>query len=151
MWWTYSQNSEWASREYHSPSEWDGTRLPQQATYTRIFTDEAGESHFEECNVELLPAEFAPPAGPLNVLKLADGAAAISLVGGLPDWQGDIPHPSPRRQFMCTMTGSYEVTASDGSRREFGPGRLLLLEDTHGKGHSTRIIDDCIVVAISLE
>ncbi|CAN5489051.1 hypothetical protein BH23CHL4_BH23CHL4_14910 [soil metagenome] len=122
----------------------------QQATYTRIFTDEAGESHFEECKVELLPAEFAPPAGRLNVLRLSE-ATSISLVGGLPDWHGDIPHPSPRRQFMCTMTGSYEVTASDGSRREFGPGRLLLLEDTHGKGHSTRIIDDCIVVAISLE
>ena len=97
------------------------------------------------------PPSSPPPAGPLNVIQLTDGAAAISLVGALPDWQGDIPHPSPRRQFMCTMTGSFEVTASDGSVREFGPGRLLLLEDTHGKGHSTRITEDCVVIAISLE
>lgn len=122
----------------------------QQATYTRLYTDEAGESHFEDCEVGLEPAEFAPPAGPLNVRRLSD-ATSVALVGALPDWQGDIPHPSPRRQFMCTMTGSFEVTASDGSTREFGPGRLLLLEDTHGKGHTTRALDGCVVVAISLE
>jgi hypothetical protein len=123
----------------------------QQATYTRIFTGSDGESHFEECSVELLPAEFAPPAGPLNVLKLAESAAAVSLVGALPDWNGAIPHPSPRRQFMCTLTGAYEVTASDGAVREFGPGKLLLLEDTHGKGHTTRAPAGCVVIAIALE
>ncbi len=125
--------------------------LTQQATYTRLYSDEHGESHFEDCEAGLEPAEFAPPAGPLNVKRLADGAAAISLVGALPDWNGGVPHPSPRRQFMCTMTGSFEVTASDGAIREFGPGRLLLLEDTHGKGHTTRAPDGCLVIAIALE
>jgi hypothetical protein len=35
-----------------------------------------------------------------------------------------------------------EVTASDGETRRIGQGELLLLEDTTGKGHSTRALGD---------
>lgn len=37
------------------------------------------------------------------------------------------------------MLGEYEGTASDGDAHNFSVGDVLLLEDTWGKGHSTRI------------
>jgi hypothetical protein len=40
------------------------------------------------------------------------------------------------------------VTAGRESRR-FGPGSLLLLEDTRGQGHSTRILDEDVVMLIT--
>jgi hypothetical protein len=49
-------------------------------------------------------------------------------------------HPTPHRQIFCTLEGEYEVTASDGTVRRFPPGSVLVLEDTWGKGHATRIV-----------
>ena len=44
------------------------------------------------------------------------------------------------------------MTVSDGAVRIFPVGSVLLLEDTHGKGHSTRITSDVdiLVFAVTL-
>jgi hypothetical protein len=38
------------------------------------------------------------------------------------------------------LQGASEVTTSDGQKRHFGPGSVVLLDDTTGKGHRTRAI-----------
>jgi hypothetical protein len=119
------------------------------AVYVRLFADPDGVSHFEDIDVTLQSIDFAPPAAPLNIAPLFP-AAACGLLGAAPDWGGRVPHPSPRRQFFCTMRGEYEVSASDGTTRRFLPGSLLLLEDTSGQGHSTRIIEDALVFTVAL-
>lgn len=121
----------------------------QQARYTRLYADENGESHFEELEVELVPTDFAPPAAPLNIARFLPTAES-TWVGAFPDWGGDPPHPTPRRQIFCTVQGEYEVTASDGAVRRFSPGSVLLLEDTWGKGHSTRILGDVDTVVFGV-
>jgi hypothetical protein len=123
----------------------------QHACYMRLFADERGESHFAEIDVALEPTDFAPPAAPLHVAALFP-ATACGLVGGPSDWDGSIPHPAPRRQLFCTLRGEYEVTASDGSVRRFPTGSMLLLEDTTGKGHTTRMLgdEDVLVVSVTL-
>ena len=78
-------------------------------------------------------------------------------VDGLPG-DGCVPRPRlgaaamARCQLFCTLRGKYEVTASDGMTRRFSTGSLLLLEDTTGRGHSTRITckEDAPVVAMAL-
>jgi hypothetical protein len=124
----------------------------QLASYTRLYADEQGESHFEDVESALLPVDFAPPAAPLNVAALFP-AVRCGFVGAAPDWGGEVPHPTPRRQLFCTMRGAYALTASDGTTRHFREGQLLLLEDTEGKGHSTRVIgaEDLLVFAVALE
>ena len=67
-------------------------------------------------------------------------AARCFLLSGPADWAGDAPHPTPRRQLFCFLRGELEVTASDGETRRFVPGAVLLLEDTTGKGHATRVV-----------
>jgi hypothetical protein len=121
-------------------------------SYVRLFVDEQGESHFDEIDVELVPADFAPPAPPLNIGTLFP-AAWCGFIHVPVDWAGDIPHPSPRRQLLCNLRGEYEVTASDGAVRRFAGGSLLLLEDTTGKGHSTRTTsdDDVLIVTVALD
>jgi hypothetical protein len=119
------------------------------ATYVRLYADASGVSHFEDVEVSLPPIDFAPPAPPLNVLSLFP-STACGLVAAATDWGGDVPHPSPRRQFFCAMRGAYEITASDGTSRHFLTGSLLLLEDTTGDGHSTRVLDDCLVFSVAL-
>ena len=118
----------------------------QQFRYVRLYADGEGESHFEDVTAAMEPMDFAPPAPPLNVASLG-GASELSLVGGGSDWGGTTVHPSPTRQVLCYLAGRVEVTASDGETREFGPGSLMLLEDTSGKGHATRVLTDEVVVA----
>jgi hypothetical protein len=124
----------------------------QHARYTRLYEDSSGESHFEDWEVELSPLDFAPPAAPLFVAKFLPTGESL-WVGAGRDWHGETPHPSPRRQIFCTVQGEYEVTASDGTVRRFPPGSVLLLEDTEGKGHSTKIVSegDTLVFAVTLE
>ena len=123
----------------------------QRARYVRLFADECGESHFAEIDVHLEPVDFAPPAAPLHVAALFP-ALTCRLVGGPPDWDGSSPHPAPRRQLFCTLRGEYEVTASDGTVRRFPTGSMLLLEDTTGKGHTSRIVseDDLLLISVTL-
>ena len=124
----------------------------QEARYIRIYNDEFGESHFDDLVVGLPPVDFAPPAPPLNFARLFP-AKDWGFLGVPADWAGDVPHSSPRRQVFCFLAGEFEVTASDGSRRSFQPGNVLLLEDTSGKGHSTRILgpQQGLIVTISLQ
>jgi hypothetical protein len=123
----------------------------RRASYVRLFADEHGESHFAEVDVPLVAGDFAPPATPLHVAALFP-ATSCGYVSGPPDWDGSTPHPSPRRQLMCNLRGEYEVTASDGTVRRFPAGSVLLLEDTSGKGHTTRGVsnEELLVVWVAL-
>ena len=58
------------------------------------------------------------------------------------DW-----HPAPRRQFMTCIAGAWETVDGTQQARRFKTGDVLLLEDTVGAGHLTRIIGDtdCLV------
>lgn len=123
----------------------------QHEGYLRLFADAQGESHFEEVKAILELTDFAPPSIPVHVASLFP-ATACGLIGSPADWDGSSPHPTPRRQLLCTLRGAYEVTASDGTVRRFPVGSLLLMEDTMGKGHLTRSVgdDDMLVLSITL-
>ncbi len=113
--------------------------------YVRLFAGPDGESHFEDVDIELIPTDFAPPAPLLN-LSAFSPAARCGFLGAPAGWYGDY-HPTPRRQFFFCLHGTFEGIASDGTTRQLGPGSVLLMEDTVGKGHATRIIGDVDALA----
>ncbi|MDD1710950.1 MAG: cupin domain-containing protein [Methanoregulaceae archaeon] len=108
--------------------------------YPRIYSDTQGESHFDMVTVEQRLALAAPPAAPFYVSR--DGPATrYRFYTFEPGWIGEL-HPCPTRQFLALMTGAVEMETTDGTVRRFGPGDLVLLEDTSGRGHVTRNIGD---------
>jgi hypothetical protein len=68
----------------------------------RLYSDEEGESHFEDFEISLEPTDFTPPAAPLHLASLG-AATAIALVAGQSDWRGQEPHPAPARRFMASL------------------------------------------------
>jgi hypothetical protein len=110
----------------------------QQASYVRLYADEEGGSHFEDVEVTLTAANFAPPAAPLNIARFLPTAQSL-WVGAPVGWGGETPHPTPQRQIFCVLQGECQVMASDGGVRRFSAGSVLLLEDTWGKGHATHV------------
>ena len=89
-----------------------------------VFATPDGETHFEELMV----------ASTAGVLPLT-GLRAISYKPNKVDW-----HLAPQPQFAINLTGDLQVEVSDGSKRKIGPGDLVYLEDTQGKGHITRLL-----------
>ena len=122
-----------------------------QIDYLRIYADADGVSHFETQSVELESKHYAPPAAPLFTSALAPANNSVFLelpVGWYGDW-----HPTPVRQWLILMTGECEFEVGDGSRCRKKAGDVVLLDDTTGKGHCTRVLGDGAVriAAIHLE
>jgi hypothetical protein len=50
-------------------------------------------------------------------------------------------HRAPQRQLIVVLGGIGEIVLDDGSVHRFGPGDLVLAENTTGGGHVTRNVD----------
>lgn len=114
--------------------------------YVRMYHDADGESHFEDLKHELAERDFAPPAAPAMVGEFLNVSGTL-FFAARPGWGGEVPHPSPQRQVFSILRGVVEVTVSDGEQRRFSAGDLMLLDDTRGKGHASRVVgDDALVI-----
>jgi hypothetical protein len=89
-----------------------------------VYADARGETHLEVITV-------SPKAG---VLPLT-GLNAITYQPNKVNW-----HHAPTPQFAINLTGYLQVEVSDGTRHRIGPGDLVFLDDTTGKGHVTRLL-----------
>ena len=107
-------------------------------TYHRLYADAQGGSHFDMVTVKQSLAIGAPPAAPFYI-SVDKPASKYRFYSFQPGWIGDW-HPCPTRQFLALMSGAVEMETTDGTVRRLGPGDLVLLEDTTGKGHVTRNI-----------
>ena len=112
--------------------------------YSRIYADQAGESHFDDVDIEFAPVNFAPPAPPVNLSSFSPAIqyAFCSFPAG---WRGD-SHPVPQRQIFFILSGEIAGQVSDGEVRHFGAGSIVLGEDTKGKGHITWVISETDVL-----
>lgn len=113
--------------------------MPISIHYVRLFADAEGNSHLErDLALPLEPADFVSPAPAIHVSRLqaATAQAFLSVPAGyFGDW-----HPSPRRQWLFFLSGQMEFEVSDGVRCLGVPSSRFLLEDTHGRGHRSRVI-----------
>lgn len=101
---------------------------------TRIYTGADNESHFEEIEVDLkfngdTEASELQPAGGILFRR----APARHL--------NDF-HPAPKRQYVITLSGAAEIETGNGTVKRFGPGDVMLADDTTGRGHITRVVGD---------
>jgi len=91
---------------------------------TRIYTGADGHSHFEEIEVEI------------GKLQAGEGIIFREEPSTyFKDW-----HLAPRRQYVITLSGQVEIETGDGTKRRFGPGAIMLADDTTGRGHISRVV-----------
>ena len=117
-----------------------------KASYIRLFSDEQGESHFQNIHTHLTPTNFAEGIPPLFISGSLP-ASETSFFGAPSGWEAGW-HPSSGRHLFAVLSGTWEVTASDGEVRTFAEGDVLLVEDTTGKGHTSKVISQQESVAI---
>jgi len=107
----------------------------------KVYADDAGETHFADVELPATLGTF-PTSPSRQLLSEVFPARGVYLREIVEDHPPDEPHCAPARQFIIHLRGAVEVTVSDGERREFGPGSIVLMDDTHGKGHRTRSIGE---------
>ena len=62
-------------------------------------------------------------------------------------------HPAPRKQFLLIIQGTVHIEASNGERRQFSPGSVLLVTDIAGtRGHKTSVIgkEDVFIAVLAI-
>ena len=115
----------------------------------RIVADGQGRSRFEETDVQIRLEDFAPPAAPLGVSAF-QSASRWGFLRLPVAWDGNW-HPTPARQLIVCLSGQFEITVGDGRSRRFGPGEMVLLEDTGGTGHVTKVVGSREVECLSVQ
>jgi hypothetical protein len=106
-------------------------------TFPKLVADAAGDTRFESSTVAVTPQQFAPPALPFSVSPLEPASQCRFL--HLPEgWVGE-PHPSPIRMWIFVLQGQMRFETTDGDFRDINAGSGLRLEDTSGRGHSSRV------------
>src|SRR5579864_1309009 len=100
--------------------------------YTRIYADAKGETHLQDVEPEMKATDHASTMSDLIAAKGVIFRETNSEEYFI-DW-----HNAPRRQFVVNLSGDVEITVSDGEKRRFGAGSILLAEDVTGKGHISR-------------
>ncbi len=101
---------------------------------TRLYTGPDGESHFEDIDIPL------KDGGLIGRLSETIKATGIIFRETDPDYDYDW-HNAPRRQFIIMLDGAVDIQVSDGTKRRFVTGDILLVEDTAGRGHISRAVD----------
>ncbi len=104
----------------------------------RLWTDDAGESHFEDVELAFEEVDDFFENTPPVLFSAFESAAEYGFERVPPGWEGDW-HPAPQRILAIYLSGELEIEASDGETRSIGPGTVLLAEDTTGKGHRNRV------------
>lgn len=111
--------------------------------FSRLATDAEGESYFSEAGIPVTMQQFAPPALPFGVSPLSPATQCgfLHLPAG---WYGEL-HPSPMPMWIFALRGQMQFEATNGDMRRIAPGDALLLEDTTGRGHVSRVLGDAEV------
>ena len=100
-------------------------------TVVKIYSDENGESYFEDVNIPL------KDGGMIGKLSEALPAASLIFREVEPSYDWDF-HTAPQRQYIILLDGEIEIETSLGEKRILKGGEVILAEDTTGKGHRTK-------------
>src|SRR5262245_37838508 len=103
----------------------------------RLYTGPDGQSHSEDIGVAWRPSQLNATFDESEPVRVTT-AQFLRWPRGFV-WQG---HPASKRQYAIIVSGRGEIEVVGGKKVQLAPGRVLLAEDTTGKGHTTRVGPD---------
>jgi quercetin dioxygenase-like cupin family protein len=99
---------------------------------TRLYTGSDQKSYFEDIELKF--------GGGQKILTTEPRTASMVVFRSVAPGTVLDRHTAPRRQFLVTLSGSWEIEASDGAVRTFRTGDVMLADDTTGEGHISRVV-----------
>jgi quercetin dioxygenase-like cupin family protein len=99
---------------------------------TRLYTGTDHKSYFEDVELRF--------GGDQKILTTESRKASMVVFRSVAPGTVLERHTAPRRQFLVTLSGSWEIEASNGEVRAFRTGDVMLADDTTGEGHISRVV-----------
>jgi len=116
--------------------------------FSRIYTDDRGETHIGIREIADQQARVGPPPNPVGLMAdvgPVSGMFVFSISAGT-----EVPaHTAPYSYICIVLSGDGAVETSDGVRQRLGPGELIFCDDLSGKGHITRARTDVVVAFVN--
>lgn len=105
---------------------------------TRFVATPDGGSRFEEIGIPITtPRQDAD--GHTLMLSTAYTSPGVCFVD-LPEDLNQDWHQAPTRQIVVVLSGTVEVTTTDGQTRRWSTGETFIAADVNGRGHRTRTV-----------
>ena len=120
-----------------------GSQKHKAVMITRLYTGTDGQTHAEEIEAKFTAS--SPTNEAFKMMGITGAELHRAAAGTVQDW-----HTAPRRQYVITLSGRGEVEVAGGKKIALGPGHIDLVEDTTGKGHITRTIDNRVTLTLPL-
>jgi hypothetical protein len=131
-----------------APTQANHEGVSPKIFYWHIWTDDAGVSHQNRCELDHFEFKGVGDAAPQwnNMQPPAEATVVFTVqpVGWVGEW-----HENPAPQWILPISGRWWVESMDGTRIEMGPGDLSLGEDqgcvadaAQRKGHRSGTIGD---------
>lgn len=117
--------------------------------YYKLYADAAGNSHWDDIEVDVEERSFAPPAQAIEISE-PEQVTRTMFLRLRSGWDEPI-HPTPVAQRLICLAGTVRVTASDGDHRDIGPGDVWHMEDKFGKGHHTVVTSEADFEAVIIQ
>ena len=111
---------------------------------TRLYPGPDGQSHFEDIEVDFSPIAEGEQGAVIRNPKTAQFRCTPK--GGFWDF-----HRADTRKYVIYLNGQAEVGIGDGTKRTFGPGDVVLIEDTTGQGHTLRVVGDSDRICLDIK
>jgi quercetin dioxygenase-like cupin family protein len=109
--------------------------------YTTLLTDAQGKTYFVSSESELkAQSETIKQTDPFQA-----GNASFMW---LPKDATYPWHTTPVRQYLLILQGAMSVEAGTGETQTFSAGDVLLVADTAGQGHRTRVGEEGVLFAL---
>jgi hypothetical protein len=99
---------------------------------SRLYTGNDQKSYFEDIELKF--------GGEQTILTTDSRPATMAVFRCVPPGAVLERHAAPRRQYLVTMSGSWEIEASNGVKRVFKAGDVMLADDMTGEGHISRVL-----------
>lgn len=138
-----------AITECPDKSSWDETTWPVLVTsdgkhfirVLHLYADANGESHGREA---FIATEVAPAPGGdgLPFHKVANIPFSLGYLGDVPARFDNPPHTTPSPRFISFPFGEVCLTTSDGVSWHMWSNRIVFAQDTVGKGHATKTLNN---------
>ena len=98
----------------------------------RLYTSNDQKSYFEDIELKF--------GGDQKILTTDSRPATMVVFRCVPAGTVLDRHPAPRRQYLVTISGSWEIEVGHGVKRVFKTGDVMLADDTTGEGHISRVL-----------
>lgn len=126
---------------------------PKTIKATRLYSGEDGQSHFEDLWFPLVenvnhpcPTMEGRSIGFMTAFPASEMSFRVTPPGGDHDF-----HWSPGRAFQLTLIGLLELEVGDGTKRRFGPGDVLIIDEQgKGQGHRSRELEPRLTANVKL-